>query len=165
MPERMRPFARSTWPFDCGWATDAKSSRMPCVAQKRANAPLAKIRAVVGDDAMRHAIPSSDVGNERHGSRPVQLLDRLRFDPLGELVHGDKQMCQAAADCLERAHHVQSPDGKGPGEGNGLECRSRQVLLGTKNLASSAALDYFFSILQGSQPEEPMAESLGHEGS
>ena len=42
MPDRMRPFARSTWPFDCGWATDAKSSRMPYVAQKRAKAPLAK---------------------------------------------------------------------------------------------------------------------------
>ena len=42
MPDRMRPFAHSTWTFDCGWATDAKSSRMPCVAQKRAKAPLAK---------------------------------------------------------------------------------------------------------------------------
>ena len=42
MPDRIRPFARSTWPFDCGWATGAKSSQMPCVAQKRAKAPLAK---------------------------------------------------------------------------------------------------------------------------
>ena len=42
MPDKMRLFARSTWPFDYGWATDAKSSRMPCVAQKRAKAPLAK---------------------------------------------------------------------------------------------------------------------------
>ena len=42
MPDRMRLFARSTWPFDYGWVTDAKSSRMPCVAQKRAKAPLAK---------------------------------------------------------------------------------------------------------------------------
>ena len=42
MPDKLRPFARSTWPFDCGWATDTKSSRMPCVAQKRAKAPLAK---------------------------------------------------------------------------------------------------------------------------
>jgi len=42
MQERMRPFAHSTWPFNCGWAMDAKSSRMPCVAQKRAKAPLAK---------------------------------------------------------------------------------------------------------------------------
>ena len=43
MPDRMRPFDRSTWPFDCGWATDARSSQMPCVAQKRAKAPLAKL--------------------------------------------------------------------------------------------------------------------------
>ena len=43
MPERMRPFARSTWPFDCGWAMDARSNRMPCVTQKRAKAPLKKL--------------------------------------------------------------------------------------------------------------------------
>ena len=42
MPDRMRPLVHSTWPFDYGWATDAKSSRMPYVAQKRAKAPLAK---------------------------------------------------------------------------------------------------------------------------
>ena len=42
MLDKMRLFARSTWPFNCGWANDAKSSRMPCVAQKRAKAPLAK---------------------------------------------------------------------------------------------------------------------------
>ena len=34
--------ARSTQPFNCGWATDTKSIRMPCVTQKRASAPLAK---------------------------------------------------------------------------------------------------------------------------
>ena len=41
-PDKMRSFARFTRPFDCGWATDAKSSQMPCIAQKRAKAPLAK---------------------------------------------------------------------------------------------------------------------------
>ena len=42
MPDKMRPFSCCTWPFDYRWATDAKSSRMPCVTQKRAKAPLAK---------------------------------------------------------------------------------------------------------------------------
>ena len=42
MPNKMRPFTHSTWPFDCGWATDAKSSQMPYDVQKRAKAPLAK---------------------------------------------------------------------------------------------------------------------------
>ena len=41
-PDKMRPFARSTWPFDWGWAMDAKSRQMPYVTQKRAKAPLAK---------------------------------------------------------------------------------------------------------------------------
>ena len=120
-----------------------------------------KICAVVGYDAVWHTIPSSDVGDECHGSRPVQLLDRLRFDPLGKFVHGDKQMCQAAAGCLEWADHVQPPDDKGPGEGDGLECRSWQVLFGTEGLASFAAFDYLFGIFQSSRPEETMAESFG----
>ena len=49
-----------------------------------------EVRALVGDDAVRHAVPSADVGDECYGSRPVQLLDWLRLDPLCELVHGDK---------------------------------------------------------------------------
>ena len=121
-----------------------------------------EVRAVVSDDAVRHAVPSSDVGDECYGSRPVQLLDWLCFDPLCEFVHGDKQMCQAATGCLERAHHVQSPDGKGPGDGDGLECRSRQVLLRAEDLASFVFFDYLFGIFQSSRLKETVAESLGH---
>ena len=105
---------------------------MPCVAQKR---------AVVGDDAVWYSIPGGDICDECHGSRPVQLLDWLRFNPLGEFVDGDKQMSHATVCRLEWAHHVQPPDGKGPGEGDGLECRSRQVLLGAEDLAPFAAFD------------------------
>ena len=56
-------------------------------------------------------------------------------NPLGEFVHSDEQMRHAAARRLEWAHHVQPLDGKGPGKGDGLECRSRQVLLGAEDLA------------------------------
>ena len=80
----------------------------------------------------------------------------------GSAVYYSAVRCLAAAGCLEWAHHVQPPDGKGPGEGDGLECRSRQVLLGTEDLASSAALDYLFGIFQGSRPKETMEEGFGH---
>ena len=102
---------------------------------------LGKICAVVGDDAVWNAVPGCNVGNECHGSRAIQLLDRLSFDPLGELVYSDKQMCHAAARRLEWSDHVQSPDGKGPSDGDGLECRSRQVLLGAEDLSPSAVFD------------------------
>ena len=70
-------------------------------------------------------------------------------------------MSHAAARRLEWAHHVQPPDGKGPGEGDGLECGSRQVLLGAEKLAPFAVFDQFFGIFQSSRPEETMAESFG----
>ena len=70
-------------------------SPVGCPARaKTSQGTFGKVCAVVGDDVVRYAVPSSDVGDERHGSRPVQLLDRLRFDPLGELVHGNKQVCK-----------------------------------------------------------------------
>src|SRR3954463_8163430 len=43
MPDKMRPFALSTWPFDWGCATDAKSSRMSYSDAYRASAPLEKL--------------------------------------------------------------------------------------------------------------------------
>ena len=121
-----------------------------------------KVGAIVGDDVLRYTVPDCDICDECHNSRTIQLLDWLRFNPLGEFVHGDKQMCHAAARRLEWAHHVQSPDGKGPGEGDGLECRSRQVLLGNEGLASFAAFDSLFSVFQSSRPEETVAEGFGH---
>src|SRR3954470_20579053 len=42
MPDKMRPFALSAWPFDWGCATDDPSSRMPCWDAYRASAPFAK---------------------------------------------------------------------------------------------------------------------------
>src|ERR1044072_7339993 len=43
IPDKMRPFALSTCPFDCGCATDATSSRMPCSDAYRATTPFAKL--------------------------------------------------------------------------------------------------------------------------
>ena len=72
-------------------------------------------------------------------------------------------MSHATVCRLEWAHHVQPLDGKGPGEGDGLECRSRQVLLGAENLAPFAVFDQLFGVFQSSCPEENMAESFGDE--
>ena len=69
---------------------------------------------------------------------PFSFLIGFASIHLVKFVHGDKQMCHAAARHLEWAHHVQSPNGEGPSEGNGLECRSRHVLLGAEDLAPFA---------------------------
>ena len=43
MPDRMSPLARSTYPLDCGCATEARSRRMPETEQYCSSAPLAKL--------------------------------------------------------------------------------------------------------------------------
>ena len=95
---------------------------------------------------MWYALPSGDVGIESHNSRPVQLLDWFCFYPLSELVHNDKQMSHATTSRLEWPHHVQLPDGKGPGNANCLERRSRQVWLGAELLAPFTLLDQLFGV-------------------
>ena len=62
---------------------------------------------------------------------------------------------------LEWAHHVLLPDGKRPSKGDGLECRSQQMLLGAEFLAPLAFLDQILGVIQSSWPEETMAESFG----
>ena len=73
-------------------------------------------------------------------------------------------MSHVAACCLERTHHVQTPHGEWPGDGDGLEDRGWQVLLGAELLAPFALLDQLFGVVQSSRPEEAMAESFGYEG-
>src|SRR5664279_1402324 len=42
IPCKIEQFIRSTCPFDCGWATEAKSSRMPPFLQYLASSPTVK---------------------------------------------------------------------------------------------------------------------------
>ena len=105
-----------------------------------------KVCAVVGDDAVWYAIPDGDVGDESHSSRTIQLLNWLCFYPLGELVHRDKQTSHTAVCCLEWSHHIQPPDSEGPGNGDGLECRSQLMWLGAELLAPFAFLDQVFGV-------------------
>ena len=105
-----------------------------------------KVCAIVGDDAMWYAIPSGDVGDESYGSRPIKFLDWLGLYPLGELIHSDKQMSHAATGCLEWPHHIQTPNSKGPSNGNSLECKSWQAWVRAESLASLALLDQLFGV-------------------
>ena len=43
MPDRMNQLAHSTCPLDCGYATEARSRRMPETEQYCSSAPLAKL--------------------------------------------------------------------------------------------------------------------------
>ena len=134
---------------------------MPCIAQKRAKAPLAKFvpLSVMMLCGMPYRMVMSEMKVTAVG--PFQLLDWFCFYPLGELVHYDKQMSHATSCCFEWSHHVQAPGSKGPGNGDSLQCRSRLMWLGAELLAPFAFLDQVFGVFQSSRPEKTVAKSFG----
>src|SRR3954462_5019202 len=100
----------------CKVETNVVLGRIPC------QCPLCEIRAVVGDDAVWHAISAYDVGNEPDCSRTIQLLDRTTFYPLGKLVYGHQKMCHATLGRLEWTNHIQAPNRKRPCDRYHLQC-------------------------------------------
>ena len=74
------------------------------------------------DDAVGVAVAVNNALEELDGRWPVQLFDGFSFNPFRELVHGHQQVCVAATGPLQWADHVQSPDGKRPGDRDRLEC-------------------------------------------
>ena len=94
------------------------------------------------------------------GGRPVALGDWFGLHPLGEFVDGDQEVCHATAGLLERPDHVQPPDRKRLGEGDGLQCSRRQVRLMGELLTPLAATDDVGCVCLRADPEEAMVMSL-----
>ena len=84
---------------------------------------FSKICAVVGDDVVRVAKSEDELLEELGCGLAVEFLDRFDFDPFGELVDCDEQLCHATASCLELTQHVYSPDCKWPCQRDGLQSR------------------------------------------
>ena len=70
-------------------------------------------------------------------------------------------MCVAAGGVDELAHHVDSPDREGPGDGDSLESRTGEVCLMSVPLAAIAAIDDVDCVGVGHWPVEDMAQGLG----
>ena len=79
--------------------------------------------------------------DEFDGCWAIQLLYWLGFNPFRELVDGYQQMGHAAAGLSQGADHIQSPDGKWPGDGDCSECCSRRMLLRYESLTAVAEPD------------------------
>jgi hypothetical protein len=78
----------------------------PLAAAEVSEGALGEVGPVVSDDAMQVSIPQDDIPDEGDGCGAVQLLDGLRLNPLGELVHSYQEVCHAAARHLEWPDHV-----------------------------------------------------------
>jgi hypothetical protein len=51
-----------------------------------------EVGAIVGDDAVRYAIPVDDGFEELDRRGRLLVGERDSFDPLGEFIHGDQQV-------------------------------------------------------------------------
>ena len=122
---------------------------------------LDDVGAVVGDDAMRIAVAVDELADEIDCCLAVALLDRFCFDPLCKLVDCDQHMRVAAGGVDELAHHVESPDREGSGDGDSLESRAREVRLMSVPLAYIVVIDDVECIGVGRWPVEAMAHNLG----
>ena len=69
-------------------------------------------------------------------------------------------MGHASTSRLESSHHVQTPDGEGPGDGDGSESGCRQVALLGEVLAPLASANEVFSVRLGCWLVVAVPESL-----
>ena len=54
-----------------------------------------EVAAVIGEDAVRHAETTSDAFEEVDGSSSELVRDGYSFNPLGELIDCNQQVCVA----------------------------------------------------------------------
>ena len=76
---------------------------------------------------MRDPLSECQPSDENDSSASIEILDRLGFNPFGELVDCHKYMSEAAPTRSQRSNHVQTPNNEGPDEWNGLQGSRRLV--------------------------------------
>ena len=88
--------------------------------------------------------------------------DGFGFDPLGEFVDGDEEVCVTTGRFLQGADHVETPDRKGLGDWDGLQFLRWHVYLPSEVLASFAFADEFVSVCDSGWPKESLSVSLAN---
>jgi hypothetical protein len=122
-----------------------------------------ELRAVVGDDGVRHPKAVDDVADEGDHLFSCDRGNRLSLDPLGELVHRNEEMREAPGCPLKRADQIQPLDREGPCEGDGVERLRREMCLPSIILAPIAGAYYVLGISHSSWPVETMAKSHAYQ--
>ena len=86
--------------------------------------------------------------------------DKFGFDPLGEFVDGDEEVCVTTGRSLQGADHVEAPDCERPSDWNCLQFLRWHVYLPSEVLASFTFADEFVSICDSGWPKETLPVSL-----
>src|SRR6266508_2304384 len=80
-----------------------------------------ELSAIVCDDPVGNAEPDHNVLEEFLCFSSCDRGDRFGFDPLGEFVNGDEEVCVTTGHFLQGADHVETPDRKRPSDRDGLQ--------------------------------------------
>ena len=123
-----------------------------------------ELGAIVGDDRIRDPEPEDNVSKEQNGLLGSNLADGSSLDPLGEFVDCHQQVGEAPGRLLQRADEVQSPHGKRPRDGVGLQSMGREVYLSSVGLATLAGPHDVSGVGDRGGPVKALPECVTHEG-
>src|SRR5437868_1709495 len=105
-----------------------------------------ELSAIISDNPVWNAKSDHNVLEEllRFGS--CDRGYRFGFNPLGEFIDGDKEMCQTTRRSLHRADHVETPDYKRSSDRDSLQLLRRHVYPPSEILASLTCANDFVRI-------------------
>ena len=124
-----------------------------------------KLSAVVHDYPVWNAKSDHDVLEELFGLPGCDLGYRFGFNPLGELVDGDEEMCKTTRRRLEGSDHVESPCIEGPGDRGRLKLLRRHVYLPSEVLTSLTCVDDGVRVGNCGWPEETLPIDFAYQSS
>jgi hypothetical protein len=115
---------------------------------------------IICDDGVWHTKSVDDVQEKLDGLLGIGFGDRFRLNPIGELVHRDKEVSETARGHPKRPDHVETPDHERPCEGDGLKRLRWQGGLASVELTPLARADDLLRITQYCRPIKNLAEGL-----
>ena len=116
--------------------------------------------AVVRDDPVGNTESDHNVLEEFLSLGGCDRGDRFGFNPLGEFVDGDEEMCLTTRRSLQGGDHVEAPDYERPSDWDGLQFLCWHVYLPTEKLTSLTFADEVVHICDSSRPEESLPISF-----
>ena len=123
-----------------------------------------EVRPIVSDDALWNSISECQFSDKTDSGAGLKVLDRFSFDPFGKLVDCNEHMSEAAPADSQSSNHIQSPNNKGPDEGDGLQGLHWLVRHVGVKLAAFASVDYIFFHFICSWPIESGSVCFSHDG-
>jgi hypothetical protein len=105
-----------------------------------------------------------DVGEERHRLLCPEIRDGAHLHLLGELVNSEQKVGEAPGRLSQGPDDVQSPHGKRPRDGDGLQDVCREIGLAGVELAPFAGAHDLAGVGDRGGPVEALAERIAHEG-